>query len=303
MYDIIGDIHGHAADLKKLLLKLGYNETQGVWSHESRKLISIGDLVDRGPYQRETVDIIRRMHEARHALVVMGNHEFNAVSWYYTDKQDMPLRPHTDKNRKQHSAFLHEANSEPAWYGETIAWFASLPLFIETESLCCVHAAWGSDQIRYFESVLDSNFAIKPEDWVSANTQGHPLYDAIEYCLKGPELDLPAGTSFLDGGGNERNKIRVKWWNIDENSTYANAAVSVPENAKLPEDKLPKSIIKTVQKKKPLFFGHYWMTGKPHLLTPTIACLDWSVVKENGCLAAYRFDGEKTLSNDKWFWV
>ena len=27
MYDIVGDVHGHAFLLKKLLLKLGYNKT------------------------------------------------------------------------------------------------------------------------------------------------------------------------------------------------------------------------------------------------------------------------------------
>src|SRR5690554_7046201 len=76
MYDIIGDVHGHADQLEALLKKLGYNYKNGAYSHSERKLISVGDLCDRGPAQRRTIDIIRAMHEADQAHVIMGNHEF-----------------------------------------------------------------------------------------------------------------------------------------------------------------------------------------------------------------------------------
>ena len=40
---------------------------------------------------------------------------------------------------------------------------------------------------------------------------------------------------------------------------------------------------------KPVFIGHYWLTGeKPELLAPNVACLDWSVAK-GGFLCAYSF--------------
>ena len=63
MYDIIGDIHGHADKLEELLLELGYKEDDGVYQHPERTLISVGDLIDRGPYQKRSVDIIRKMCE------------------------------------------------------------------------------------------------------------------------------------------------------------------------------------------------------------------------------------------------
>jgi hypothetical protein len=37
MYDIIGDIHGHAEPLKQLLQKMNYKEEEGVWQHLNRK--------------------------------------------------------------------------------------------------------------------------------------------------------------------------------------------------------------------------------------------------------------------------
>ena len=45
------------------------------------------------------------------------------------------------------------------------------------------------------------------------------------------------------------------------------------------------------------------MEGQPTPLAPNIACLDYSVVNRGGKLVAYRWDGEQTLSQDKFVWV
>lgn len=79
-YDIIGDIHGHAGALKALLADLGYVEKGRTWSHPDRQAIFLGDFIDRGPRQVETVDIVRRMVDAGNAQAVMGNHELNAIA-------------------------------------------------------------------------------------------------------------------------------------------------------------------------------------------------------------------------------
>ena len=61
-YDIIGDIHGHADELEELLQKLGYQLRDGVYSHpENRKVIFLGDYIDRGPKIRETLHIVKNM--------------------------------------------------------------------------------------------------------------------------------------------------------------------------------------------------------------------------------------------------
>ena len=41
----------------------------------------------------------------------------------------------------------------------------------------------------------------------------------------------------------------------------------------------------------------------PAALAPNIACLDYSVAKPGGKLVAYRWDGEQTLSGEKFEWV
>ena len=72
-YDVIGDIHGYADALRRLLIKLGYTEVDGAFRHESRKAIFVGDFVDRGPEQREVLRIARAMCEAETAFALLGN--------------------------------------------------------------------------------------------------------------------------------------------------------------------------------------------------------------------------------------
>ncbi len=48
-YDIIGDIHGHAAELKSLMISLVYQQHGLGYRHSDRKVVFVGDFVDRGP--------------------------------------------------------------------------------------------------------------------------------------------------------------------------------------------------------------------------------------------------------------
>ena len=89
MYDLIGDIHGYADELIHLLDALGYQNSRGAYSHPERKVIFVGDFVDRGPQIREVLEIVRPMMEEGKALAVMGNHELNALA-YHTDDPESP---------------------------------------------------------------------------------------------------------------------------------------------------------------------------------------------------------------------
>ncbi len=74
-FDIIGDIHGCCDELETLLEKLGYVKTQTYHHPEGRKIIFLGDLVDRGPRILDTVKLVKNMVEAGSAICVPGNHE------------------------------------------------------------------------------------------------------------------------------------------------------------------------------------------------------------------------------------
>ena len=78
-YDLVGDIHGHADALHRLLRALDYVEIEGVFRHPVRQMIFVGDFIDRGPQQREVLQIARSMCEAGIAKAVMGNHQRDRV--------------------------------------------------------------------------------------------------------------------------------------------------------------------------------------------------------------------------------
>ena len=90
-YDIIGDIHGYCDALEELLHKMDYQHREGCYRHpEGRKVIFVGDLLDRGPGIRETVKLAMDMHEQGQALMVLGNHEYNAVCYCSEDDKGIP---------------------------------------------------------------------------------------------------------------------------------------------------------------------------------------------------------------------
>src|SRR4028119_2191468 len=108
VYDIIGDVHGHVEALQALLLKLGYRERNGAWRHPTRTAIFVGDLIDGGPHQIETVRLVRGMVEAGAARITLGNHEYNALLWatYHPERPGEFMRPHTPRTAASTTCFL-----------------------------------------------------------------------------------------------------------------------------------------------------------------------------------------------------
>jgi protein phosphatase len=76
-FDIIGDVHGCGEELLELLEKLGYEAGPGgsYFSPAGRKLVFLGDLVDRGPKSPEVVRLVLESVKAGNALCVPGNHD------------------------------------------------------------------------------------------------------------------------------------------------------------------------------------------------------------------------------------
>jgi hypothetical protein len=72
--------------------------------------------------------------------------------------------------------------------------------------------------------------------------------------------------------------------------------------AMIPDVPLPEEWKAHPYSGPPVLFGHYWFTGKPAVISPRFACLDYSVAS-GGPLVAYRWDGESELSSDKLAWV
>jgi hypothetical protein len=307
-YDIIGDIHGHADELKVLLEKMDYRHNGQYYSHPTRTAIFLGDFIDRGPKQRDVINIVMPMEKSGAAMSVMANHEFNALC-YHTANPDKPgewLRPRNKKNTGQHQAFLDEylTSDKAEELQAALAWFKTLPLWIETDGIRIVHACWHEESIEALKLQLGPNNTITDELLVRASVKGSSEYNAVEVLLKGWEVRLDDGVSFQDKDGNERHEVRTKWW-LKERTLLKEAAIAEPDIIKaLPESEWldPDKFIGYDESEPPLFLGHYWLIGEPKPLEHNIACLDYSVAKD-GKLVAYRWDEEKSLTPNGFYWV
>lgn len=80
-FDIVGDVHGCREELEILLDRLGYVAgADGVRAHrEGRRVIFVGDLVDRGPDSPGVLKLVMAMVNAGSALAVPGNHDIKLV--------------------------------------------------------------------------------------------------------------------------------------------------------------------------------------------------------------------------------
>jgi hypothetical protein len=306
MYDLIGDIHGHADELRALLHHLGYRpDAAGTPRHPAgRQVIFLGDYVDRGPKIRETLALVRGMVERGAALAILGNHEYNALAFWQQDPSGGYLRPHKPSNIAQHWRTI-EAFRTPELFEEWqdyLAWFRTLPLALELPGLRAVHACWEPRHIEYLRRELPG-LCLTPDFLRRASRPGSPEFVAAEVVLKGREVPLPDGLSFADKDGHRRYLTRVRWWQ--------NPAMATTYHDYFLEDlaELRGQVVDAAsldpwhyQDETPVFFGHYWLRGEPRILQPYAVCLDYSVAK-GGQLIGYRWDGEPTLSADKLVWV
>jgi hypothetical protein len=138
----------------------------------------------------------------------------------------------------------------------------------------------------------------EPESLAEKDNAMPSIFKAVEAMCKGIEIPLPHGRSFTDKDGIERRRVRVRWWDTSA-STYRQAALlSEAERKTLPDLEIPEHARLKSPFIKPLFFGHYWMTGTPTVLSDKVACVDYSAGKGDP-LIAYRWDGESTLDNAK----
>ncbi|MDR1188841.1 MAG: polynucleotide kinase-phosphatase [Bifidobacteriaceae bacterium] len=85
-FDVIGDVHGCFDELATLLRELGYNlvhdaagSVLDAWHPAGRRVVFVGDLVDRGPRVADVLRLVMGMTSAGHGLAVQGNHEAKLV--------------------------------------------------------------------------------------------------------------------------------------------------------------------------------------------------------------------------------
>lgn len=115
---VVGDIHGCFEELLALVALAGLAETD--------RIVSVGDLIDRGQQSWEVIDFFRSRPELRFA--VRGNHE-----WKHLLHVDTPVMP-------SHGGMITRGLMGPARYALAQEYSRTLPLWIELPEAIVVHA-------------------------------------------------------------------------------------------------------------------------------------------------------------------
>ena len=167
--DIIGDVHGQFEALQNLLHYLGY--TPDGRHPQGRKIVFVGDLVDRGPDSPAVLQWFKEAHTAGNAFMVLGNHELNLLTgeakdgsgWFFTHRYE------------------HDSRNYAPWrklpdcrHAEFLDLLARQPLVLQRGDLRIVHAAWLPDAIEKIRLQQQRNIVELYQEWD----------DELQCCIK-----------------------------------------------------------------------------------------------------------------------
>lgn len=130
----IGDIHGCSSALERLLgaLDLGADD----------QLITLGDVIDRGPNSRRVVDLLLDISRACRYQPVLGNHEEMMLAALRGSELPEFWLANGGAQTLESYGFTGDLNAIPP----THIWFLASGLdYVETESHFFIHANYLSD--------------------------------------------------------------------------------------------------------------------------------------------------------------
>lgn len=229
--DIVGDIHGELGSLEALLFRLGYDASG---SHvEGRRLVFVGDLVDRGPDSPGVVRLVRSLVQRGAAQLILGNHEVNLLRqqrkhgnhWFWGEAEHL-----CNKAEAKHPVLapgrpcFQVPLSDAAEREDMLAFFRTQPLVLEREGLRVVHAMWHQESVdalrnfqgdageafQHFEAVINKRLATDLRD---ASEEERELAEQNENPVHvlTTGMEVPAKEPFF-AGGKMRTLERHRWW-------------------------------------------------------------------------------------------
>ena len=296
-YDIIGDIHGYATMLKQLLAKLGYKRIDGRWSHPDRKVIFVGDFINRGPEIRETMLLVRGMVDSGNALAVLGNHEYSSILYHIKDDNGMFMSRHIAGNRNQIQKTLTVYKDFGEEWIDHLKWMRTLPFFLDLGEIRIAHAYWNDREIAQLKGYLPEGRLKKK--FLREMHEKRPDMAVIVYkLLKGLEFKCPKDLIIKCSKGLSRKVFTLNWWTDPLDKTFRQLYFG--NKFILPDYHIPLELAPAYEPYSPdlpiVFFGHYCLPEGVAIVQQNVCCID-SCVDTTGKLSAYRWSGEKQLNS------
>lgn len=163
---VVGDIHGCYDELMKLLKKVRFKQ--------SDRVVSVGDLVSKGPKVLEVLDLF--MTDKRFSTVI-GNHDLMLRRYWNGENVELKQGPKDThkKLRRKKDKYLHFLNS--------------LPFIIDLETHLVVHAG------------------LRPNVELHSQTTG----DLTRIRVLGPDRESEAGTPWYHVYNGEKIVLFGHW--------------------------------------------------------------------------------------------
>lgn len=313
-YDIIGDIQGEAETLETLLSELGYTERDGAYQHtdSNRQAIFVGDYVDRGHGNARVLEIVRAMVESGNARAIMGNHELDHVRYATKGANGKYQLAHDGVRDAFLKTCLDEIPFGSEQHAEMVAWFKTLPVYVETQDFIVAHASHAPSMIEALREHANED-GVLPETAYNGTQLSPAFSNALRKTLYGPSVGLPDGVKQTliehertqKGAADftsERGIRRVYWWKDAQADPQDVLGLNHLDLSNEHRQQLQKVMDRASRSnpaangQKPVFFGHYDLNAAPHLTSDTAVCLDFK-----GRITAYRYnegDG-KTIFPDR----
>ncbi|HAE12309.1 MAG TPA: hypothetical protein DCG39_11775 [Opitutae bacterium] len=266
-YDLIGDVHGHFDLLERLVEKLGYTRTRRGYEHrEVRKLVFVGDLINRGPDSVSVLKTVKETWEEGNALVTLGNHEFGTLRL----------------------AFMNKPIPSPD-YKPFLPWIENLPLFLDLDEIRVVHAAWHLSSIDLLSGVRACE-----KSFMQAVCQSDSSHrKAVDRILKGVKATLPGIAK--DRFGIVRPKGRLRWWEDLRGKSFSEILFPPMYGDSLqafPQGHEIDAVEPYPTSEKPVFVGHYCLEPQFPKVNGNVICLDGCVTCDKKLWGYAQVDGE-----------
>lgn len=175
-----GDVHGAHTELLGLLQAAEILNNDGLWVAGGTHLVSVGDLLDRGPDSKKTMDLLMRLQNEAPAAggrvhVLLGNHEAMNMA------QDLRDVSEGEFAALGGAAGHRAAFSESGVYGQ---WLRALPVAVKINETLFSHGGFSDISLKSLDEL---------------NEEFHSALDAVVHAGRAAEAAglVAAGQSYL----------------------------------------------------------------------------------------------------------
>lgn len=151
----IGDIHGCAKTLKKLMAE--------IQPAKSDTLVFLGDYIDRGPRIKGTIDFLIELKDSGHRVIyLMGNHEWMLLDTFENNVREFIWR-YNGAESTLRSFGISEITQLNSHY---VQFFKNLDFYWQSSNFLFVHAGFSNIPNQEFDDI-QSNLWTRNETYTS----------------------------------------------------------------------------------------------------------------------------------------